>query len=852
MSETFDLESIAAALAFGSSRVELADYLGQQPGAPVIVQAPPGSGKTTIVPPVTADAVGAGKVIVTQPRRVAARAAARRLSSLIGEPLGQRVGYAVRGERKVSGETRIEFVTAGLLLRRLLADPEMSGVSAVVLDEVHERSIDTDLLLAMLVQVAELRGDLTLVVMSATLEAGDLRRLLQAAGPVREVHGHTAQHPVQERFEGFSGARTNDYGLRTDYLEHVAKVAVQETRANNAQDDVYDTLVFVPGVREAETVAGRIGTLGGQALVLHGQIPPRAQDEILSEPAVGTPPRIIVATAIAESSLTVPRVNLVIDAGYAREPRRDTVRGVSGLMTVVASRAAATQRAGRAGRLVPGTVVRTLDERSFAAADPATTAEIRTADLVQAGLYLAAWGTPRGEGLELWQQPPAEAMRGDEQVLRSLGAVDAEGKITATGRRMLQIPADPRTARALLDGAAHCSADRIARATAVLTGGYRAEGADALALAQTLERGDHREKKSYAAEVRRFEALLNTSQSPKPSSGPTESTHAGSLNEALATVMILAYPQWVARRMAPGEYLLASGTRAQLPPGSPLQQHEYLAVGEVQRSGPRTLIRLAAATDLEQVLQLEPQLHTRDERATFRAGKLSARRIERFGAIELASHPVPVTKELAVPAVQAALAEQRLGLFGEQPQFEALRRRLAVAHRLAGEPFGPMDESSLIAAADQWLGGVLEAVAGGTPAGNVDLREALRALIPWEHAHDFDELVPTELQVPSGSRIQISYPPVDEQGPAVVAVKLQECFSMTEPVRLVRGQLPVQFHLLSPAGRPLAVTEDVPSFFSGPYRQVRAEMRGRYPKHPWPEDPMSHEPTKLTNRRLRS
>lgn len=844
----FDLNRISSGLAFGPSREELFASVAANPAQPLVIQAPPGSGKTTIVPPTVANALHqaglGGKVIVTQPRRVAARAAARRLAQLDGSAVGQRVGFAVRGERKASAQTRVEFVTAGLLLRRLLADPDLDGVSAVIIDEVHERSIDTDLLLAMVNQVSELRDDFSLIVMSATLHASELAELMvrDTAAPV--LSAQTAQFEVEEAFDSFAGIRNAERGLNDDYLRHVASVAVRHAaEANAASDTPVDTLVFVPGVREVERVCSQIAAAGVPVFALHSQISSKEQDRILGEPEPGSDPRIIVSTSIAESSVTVPRVHLVIDAGYAREPRRDSSRGFSGLMTVVASRSAATQRAGRAGRLGPGKVVRTLDPKSFAAAPAHSTPEIRTGDLVAAGLSLAAWGTPRGEGLAMWEAPPTGAMASDEQVLRSLDAVDEAGQITSLGEQMMKIPADPRAARALLEGSRIFGARAAADAVALLASSERIASADLNELLVAVARNSHPAHRAWKHEAQRLEKLVGAA-------GPSTGRQAGSAATALAGVCALAYPQWIARKTGPDEYLLASGTRATLPRGSALMHEEFLAVAEVSRTGSKAMIRRAIGIDLETAIDLLPQMHQMREVAEMSDGRITARRIESFGEIELAVHPIKATEELGMQAVASALATQGMRFFGTHEKFDALRRRMAVARRLLGEPFVRVDDQSLVDAADHWLQPVLRKIASGTNAAKVDLYSALRTLLPWEHAHDFDSLVPERLQVPSGSRISVAYPEVGESGPAVVAVKLQECFGLEDSPRLVNGKLPVQFHLLSPGGRPLAVTDDLVSFFNGPYAQVRAEMRGRYPKHPWPENPWDHVATAKTKKRL--
>lgn len=840
----FDLEKISAGLAFGPAHQQVQAYLRESVSMPQVIQAPPGSGKTTIVPPAVANALAVqnlpGRIIVTQPRRMAARAAARRLASLDGTPVGQRIGFSVRGEQAVSGQTRIEFVTAGLLLRRLLSEPDLPQISAVIVDEVHERSIETDLVLAMLNQVSELRDDFALLVMSATLHAQELAEFLARDKPAHIVSGSGIQHPVVEEFASFSGTRNGERGLEREYLRHIALSAVQQTVQNTEDGIARDTLVFVPGVGEVDRVCEVIEADGRiQVHALHARIPAWEQDQILAQPAAAHPARIIVATSVAESSLTVPRVNLVIDSGYAREPRRDSVRGMSGLVTVVASRASATQRAGRAGRLGPGKVVRTLDQRSYAAAPAFITPEISTADLVQTSLYLAAWGTPRGQGLALWSTPSAASLSDADAQLFALGAVDHAGQLTESGRALVKIPADPRIGRALLDGARKFGAHVAAEVVALLSSAERTSSGDAVELLRQLKSAKHPGHRSWANETARFERLAG---SPSVMEDPWD---------AVAGVIALAFPHWVGYRVAADEYLLVSGTRVKLPGNSTLGEHDFLAIGQVSRTGNQAMIRLAAGISKELVLELLPQLHLEREQADYREGKISARKIESLGSIELLSTPIRADAALAEQAVQTALEREGLKIFGVQPDFELLRARLALAHRELGEPFVAMDETSLIERSDQWLNSELRALSEGRRAERIDLCAALRRLIPWQHAHDIEQLVPERLQVPSGSQIRIQYPQISvEQGRVVVAVKLQECFGLAQSPTLFEGKVPIQFHLLSPAGRPLAVTDDLRSFWNGPYSQVRSEMRGRYPKHPWPENPWEHVATAKTTKRL--
>nr|WP_312856796.1 ATP-dependent helicase HrpB [Arthrobacter mobilis] len=869
----FDLAAIGAGLVFTGSLPDLAAVLaGGLPAASAVVQAPPGTGKTTLVPPLVANLVSgtagsAGarppRVVVTQPRRIAARAAARRLAGLDAGGVGGRVGYTVRGERRTGPGTLVEFVTPGILLRRLLADPGLDGTAAVILDEVHERALETDLLLGMLGEVRQLRGDLAVVAMSATLDAPRFASLLGAydgGGPAPVVDCPSALYPLQVEWAPAPVPRLDGRGVSRGFLDHVADTAAAAHAAALARDPAADALVFAPGAREVSHIAARLrgSTSGTDILELHGQADPATQDRAVSGRAPGEAPRIIVSTSLAESSLTVPGVRLVVDSGLAREPRRDAARGMSGLVTVSCSRASAEQRAGRAARQGPGTVIRCYDQKTFAAAPAHPTPEIAVADLAGAALVLSCWGAPGGEGLLLPDGPPPAALRDAVHVLHDLGAVDAGGRATGLGHLLARIPADPRLARALLDGAGTVGRRKAAEAVALVSGDLRAPGADLTRLLSALHSGRDASARRWADEARRLEDFVRqdvSAEAAAPEDFPPVADH-----ESVGFVIALAFPDRVARRMpgASGEtYLLASGTRAGLPAGSPLAGHEWLAVAEVSRvqgreaAGTGAVIRAAAPLQEETALSAARHLLSDEIEAKFDGGRVAARRERRLGAITLSSTPVRPSAGEGREAVARALEAGGLGTIGWSPGADALRRRLALLHRELGEPWPDMSEPALLARLDGWLAPELEALAGGAAAAGIDLADPLRRLLPWPEAARLDELAPERLEVPSGSQVRIAYPaPEDDGGRPVVAVKLQECFGWDRTPRLVDGRVPVLFHLLSPAGRPLAVTEDLASFWSGPYAQVRAEMRGRYPKHPWPEDPWTAPATARTKRRL--
>lgn len=780
-----------------------------------MIEAPPGTGKTTIVPPAVANLVP-GRVVVTQPRRVAARAAADRLSDLSGE----RVGLAVRGEHR-RGD-RVEFATTGVLLRRLLNDPELSGIGAVVMDEVHERALESDLVFAMLRQLADLREDLSLVVMSATVDAQMWADLLGEPSTPAPVLSAPAQLYDLKHSWAPGPAALGVRGVERDFLDHVARIA-----ADHAHEVAHDILVFLPGRREIARVESALASLTDtEVLTLTGSTPAREQRRITS--GGGDRQRIVLATNVAESSLTVPGVRTVVDAGLDRQVRLDSVRGMSGLVTVGAAKDSMVQRAGRAARQGPGTVVRCMAEADFAARPAHAPAEITTADLTQTALDLACWGAPRGEGLALPTPPPEPALDQAEAVLNRLGALEA-GQPTDLGRRLAAVPADPRLARALFDGADFIGGTAAAQAAAALVSDVRSPGG---ALWQGYRAV--REDADFRREVARFAALVEAEAGPN-------------LDEAgLAFVTALAFPERIARAVDESTYKLASGTAGELPRDSALRGHEWLAIADIRRAGSRAIIGAAVPIDFEQAQLAADSLLGEDDIAQFDGRSVRARRVRRFGAIELSSTPVQANTETARRAIEEAISARGLAdVLPLSEQAEALRRRMALLHRELGEPW---PDVSFEALSDDpaWLAGEISAVAAG---GKPDTERALTGLLPWPEAARLDELAPERIQVPSGSRHRVHYPDGDE--PPVLAVKLQECFGWKASPRIVDGRVSVLLHLLSPAGRPLAITADLESFWNGAYSDVRAENRGKYRKHPWPEDPWNHVATAKTTRRLK-
>ena len=838
-----------------------------RPGGCAVITAPPGTGKTTLLPPAVAVALArhdasAGRVLVTQPRRVAARAAARRIARLLGEEVGGQVGYSVRGDSRVSERTRVEMVTPGVALRRLQRDPELPGVSALIVDEFHERDLDTDLALAFALDArSALRDDLFVALTSATLEAsrtvdflrsstGEEPALVDIPGDIFPLELRYA--PPPRGVEAVGAIGNERVGVRREYLAHVARTVEDTVAATDGS-----VLVFLPGVGEIETVRSNLHLSDVPVLTLHGQLSAAEQDRALS-PASGR--RVILSTSIAESSLTVPGVSVVVDAGLAREPRFDAGRGLSSLVTVPAALARLEQRAGRAARTGPGVAVRVMDAVDVARRPAQSAPGIATQDLTDARLQVAAWGTPVEE-LALLDAPPAGTWEAAGQRLSSLGAIDEAGAATALGRTLASLPLDPPLGRALLASSAVLGASKAARFVALLSEDVRAPGADLGAWERRLGRGGASAAgggNAQAARVKETQARLerlakrlsaSSAADALTSVAARQDAHVRTREDELALTCALAYPEWIARRR-PGSmaYILAGGVGAELPQGSPLEGQEWLAVASIDRAPASRHARILAAVPLseEDALAAGAALLETRTQASIDRGALTATRTRTLGAIPLKAAPASsLSEEEATALVAEHLAAHGLGDLGWGKEASSLRERMRVLHEVLGDPWPDVSDEALAGSADQWLLPWAKRLANGASLNKVSMLDVLRSMLPWPDAARLDELAPERMPIPSGGTR-----PIDWSGAhPVLTLRVQQAFGWTDTPRLVDGRVPLVLHLTDPAGRPAAVTSDLTSFWAGPYRDVRAQLRGRYPKHPWPEDPLHAEPTNRAKRR---
>jgi len=790
-------------------------------GACAVVVAPPGAGKTTVVPLALLDApwVRGGKLILLEPRRLAARAAAARMASTLGERVGDTVGYRVRLESKVSARTRIEVVTEGVFTRMILDDPGLDGVAAVLFDEFHERSLDADLGLAFARDSQSvLREDLRLLVMSATLDGARVSRLLGDA-PVIESRGR--MFPVQTRYLG----RSPDARIEDQVVRAVQKALAEETGS---------LLVFLPGqgeiLRTAERLAEKVRDPSVDIAPLYGALEARDQDRAI-QPAAEGRRKVVLATSIAETSLTIEGVRVVIDAGLARAPRFDPASGLTRLVTVRVSQASADQRRGRAGRTQPGVCYRLWDEPETRALVPFERPEILETDLARVALDLARWGARDAGGLAFLDPPPAAAMAEARALLTRLAALDADGALTDHGRRMSDLPLAPRLAHMVLEGAGRGQGLRAARVAALVV--ERGLGGRSADITERLD-GLVRERGPRARD-----ALALADRWARLAGGPKASVAADGDEDGL--LLAAAFPERIAKaRGKLGEFQLAGGRGAFLDPTERLAREPWLAVAELGGGEARDRILLAARLDEAALKTAFAGQMVREERLeSGPGGGLRAKETLRLGRL------VVEERLIANPdrkLIEAALLDEvrRRGPaavpFGEASA--ALRARIAFLR--AADPSWPdLSDEALAERLDDWLAPLLAGKSSLSGLGDSALEGALRALIPWDLQRRLDAEAPGRWTAPTGNSFRIDY--AAEGGPRV-DVRVQELFGLSvHPV--VGPGIPLTLALLSPAHRPIQMTRDLPGFWKGSWSEVRKDMRGRYPKHPWPEDPAVAAPT---------
>lgn len=811
-----------------------------------VLCAPPGAGKTTRVPPalLTAPWLSGRRILMLEPRRLAARAAARYMARLLGEPVGRTVGYRIRLESCVGPDTRIEILTEGILTRYLQDDPELEGIGCVIFDEFHERSLHADTGLALCLDSREaLRPDLRLVIMSATLDADPAARLLGTDCPVIRSEGRS--WPVEIRHAPPPAP------LRSE--DHTA--AVIRHVLGREQGGV---LAFLPGAAEIRRVAGLLGPSpfpGVTVRPLYGDLPPEEQDAALS-PAVPPDRKVVLATSIAETSLTIEGVRVVVDAGLARTVRVDPVTDMGRLVTERVSLAGADQRAGRAGRTEPGVCYRLWRAGEEAGLRPFARPEILDADLAPLLLQLALWGVADPMALHWLDAPPQAAVERARQTLCALDALRPTAgqgtdafALTRHGRALAALPLHPRLAHMVLRGKEDGSGS-LACCLAALQ-----EERDPLRHIDS----DIRRRVEHLCAARTASPLLRrlreaARQAARLADIPFSLSDAAAHVDATGRLLALARPEWLARQRdgQPGRFLLRNGRAAVLPPEDPLARAPFLAVAALDGDPVRARIHLAAPLSRQDVQELFAS-HIRTEN-TLRwdqdAEAAVARQRVRLDALVLEEGP-PLSPP-APEAVTAAVLEgiRLLGL-SCLPWTEELRQwqaRVALLRALEGDVWPDVGDEALSDSLEMWLAPFLTGIARRAQFRTLNLSGALQALLPRALAQRLEKDAPTHLEVPSGSRLRLDYRP--EGGP-VLAVKLQEMFGCVTTPCVAGGRAPICLHLNSPAGRPLQITRDLAGFWRTGYPAVRAEMRGRYPKHPWPEDPLAAPPTRKTNHTLR-
>lgn len=800
---------------------ELSDTLAHHNAA--VLVAPPGAGKTTRVPLALLDAPWAKgkKIVMLEPRRIAARASAERMARTLGEKAGETVGYRVRFGSKISHKTRIEVVTEGIFARQILDDPELKDVAAVLFDEFHERSLDADMGLALARDAQQgLREDLRILVMSATLDGATVARLLGDA-PVVESEGRA--FPVVTRYIG----RKPDVQIERQMADTIAMAL---------RADAGSVLAFLPGaaeIRRTQTfLSERVGDANIDIVPLFGALDAGVQDRAIS-PAPKGQRKVVLATSIAETSLTIEGVRIVVDSGLARVPRYEPDIGLTRLETVRVSRAAADQRRGRAGRTEPGICYRLWDEPQTASFDAYTRPEILSADLSSLVLDLAEWGVADPSKLAFLDPPPLPALTEARALLRELDALDDEGRITQEGKRLRALALPPRLARMIVDSQRRGAGEDAAMIAAILT--ERGLGGDSVDLDARLE--NFRRDRSQRAQSARQLAQRWVEQ---VSSSPP----AGEQTLSTGAILALAFPDRVARNRGKASFTLANGRGAGVDMASALAREPYIAVAELTGTAANGRVLLAAPITQEEIeAEFSGHVELADE-ITFdkTAMALRARRRKKLHALTLSEQPLPVTPSAETARIFAeGLVSVGLDRLPWSKPLKQWRDRVMFLRATAPEEWPDLSDVALAGDAENWL---VPALFDKTSLANFsagDLSDALMAKLPWELRARLEREAPTHFEAPTGTSLPIDYEA--EQGPTI-AVRLQELFGLTVHPSIAKGKIPLVLELLSPAHRPVQVTRDLPGFWRGSYAAVRTDLRGRYPRHPWPDDPASAPPTR--------
>lgn len=791
-------------------------------GNRAVLSAPPGAGKTTLVPLHLLDQSwrGDGRIILLEPRRLAARAAASRMAGLLGEAVGETVGYRMRLDNRISSRTRIEVVTEGVFVRMILDDPELNGISAVLFDEFHERSLDADVGLALALDAqSALRPDLRVVVMSATLDVERIAALMDGP-PVIVSEGRS--FPVEIRHRDRPGdERVED--------------AVTSTVLKALFDEQGSILAFLPGQAEIRRVVERLeGRVGPDVVIapLYGMLSQAEQDAAIRPAAAGNR-KVVLSTSIAETSITIDGVRVVIDSGLQRLPVFEPSTGITRLETVRVSRASADQRAGRAGRTEPGIAIRLWHAGQTAALPAFTPPEILSSDLSGLALDMAHWGVADPGQLKLLDMPPDAALKEARQLLIGLGALDDNLQLTARGRRMRDFGLPPRLAAMVLGAAEHGEAQAAAELAVLLT--EQGLGGNDLDLDERL-RQFRRDRGERARNARNLAQRLASGLSPKGQDNGGGASSAGAL-------LIHAFPDRIARqRGGRGRFVMANGRGAEIAATERLAGAELLVIADLTGKAAQARILAAAAVSRGEIEALTPKaIRTADESGFDPSSRqVRARRVTRLGAIVFEEQPLPKPKgEDAARALADGVRLVGLSALPFSKAAAQLRQRLGFLHRSLGEPWPDTSDEGLMARLEDWFVPFQSGVTSFQEVTASSLYDGLMTLIPGGSQRELDQMVPTHFTAPTGHSHPIRY---DDEEP-VLQIRVQELFGLKSHPTIGGGKLPLLLELTSPAHRPIQTTRDLPGFWAGSWKDVRAEMRGRYPKHPWPEDPAAAEPT---------